>query len=151
MQPIHGTVETGWWRLDGAAKETQSRPMKVEADGMTEVPPDKSPLAPHDPRQWIYAATLRDADGRLLDQSISTLAPYRQLKLTTPEIEVKQLRDRWLEVSSPVFAHAVHTEDHGHELISDNWFDLLPGTPVRIRLADGAHADSIHFQPVMPR
>ena len=33
---------------------------------------------------------------------------------------------------------AVHAEDHGHELLSDNWFDLLPGVPVRVRLAHGA-------------
>jgi len=27
-------------------------------------------------------------------------------------------------------------EDHGRELLSDNWFDLLPGVPVRVYVTD---------------
>ena len=69
----------------------------------------------------------------------------------TPQIKVTPTADGCLEVSSPVFVHAVHTEDHGHELISDNWFDLLPGVPVRVRLAPGNTAESIHFEAVMAK
>jgi hypothetical protein len=68
-----------------------------------------------------------------------------------PQIKVTPLRDRWLEVSSRVFVHAAHAEDHGHELISDNWFDLLPGTPIRIRVAEGVDATALHLEAVMPR
>ena len=151
LQPVNGTVEAGWWRLDGAAKETESRPVAVEADGMIDVPPGKATAAPHDPHEWVYAATLRDEDGQTVDQSICLLTPYRELKLMPPQIKVTPLRDRWLEVSSRVFVHAAHAEDHGHELISDNWFDLLPGTPIRIRVAEGVDANAIHLEAVMPR
>jgi hypothetical protein len=34
------------------------------------------------------------------------------------------------------------------ELISDNWFDLLPGVTVQVRLAAGCKAESIHFEAV---
>ena len=68
-----------------------------------------------------------------IDQSIWLLLPHRELALATPEIQVTQQADGWIEVSSPVYCHAVHTEDHGREVVSDNWFDLLPGVPVWIK------------------
>jgi len=151
LQPINGTVEMGWWRLDGAAKQTESRPIAVQADGMLNVGPGRAAGSSPDSRQWLYAAVLRDQAGRFVDQSLSMSAPYRNLKLAPPHIKVAPLKERWLEVSSPVFAHAVHAKDHGHELISDNWFDLLPGVPIRIRMAEGANIDAVHLQAVMPR
>jgi hypothetical protein len=151
LQPVHATVEAGWWRLDGTAKETKLHKITVEADGMIELPPGKATTPWHNPHEWIYAATLRDKDGQTIDQSICLLTQYRDVKLMAPRIEVTPLRDRWLEVSSPVFVHAAHLEDHGHELISDNWFDLLPGTPIRIRVAQGVDASAIHLEAVMPR
>ena len=48
-----------------------------------------------------------------------------------------------LEISSPVFAHGVHVEDHGREVVSDNWFDLLPGVPKRVRVAGGRDAAAL--------
>jgi len=46
------------------------------------------------------------------------------------------------EVSSPVYCHGVHLEDHGHALISDNWFDLPPGVSVRLAAAGGIAIDT---------
>jgi hypothetical protein len=43
-----------------------------------------------------------------------------------------------VEIVSPVYGHGVHLEDHGHEVLSDNYFDLLPEVPVRVRVAAGA-------------
>jgi hypothetical protein len=56
-----------------------------------------------------------------------------------------------LEESGPVLAHAVHAEDHGHEVISYNWLDLLRGVSVRIRLAAGIKPEAVHLEAVMPR
>jgi hypothetical protein len=118
---------------------------------MIEVCSEKLPSAEkRDPRQWLYAAVLHGEDGLAIDQSLYFLLPYRKLAMPTPSIKITKGNDGLLEVSSPVFAHAVHTEDHGHELISDNWFDLLPGIPARVRVAAGHDPESIRLQAVMP-
>ena len=152
LRPVDGVVEFGWWRLDGTQRHVQSRSVAVAADGMVEAASEKVlPPAERDPSQWLYAAVLRGKDGRALDQSIWTLAPYRKMALSAPQIKVTPTGTGFLGVSSPVFVHAVHTEDHGHEVISDNWFDVLPGVPVCVRLPPGCTPQSIHFEAVMPK
>jgi len=152
LQAVNVTVESGWWQLDGGSKEAKSRPVNVSANSMLEVgseaiPPENE----RDPKAWVYASVLRGANGVPFDQSVVTLAPYRQLTLAAPAISVRSLPDNQLEVSSSVFCHAVHLEDHGREVISDNWFDLLPGVPVCVRVAPGHEPDRMLFNAVMPR
>ena len=152
LEPAKGTVETGWWRLDGRAKEVVAHPFAVEANGMLGVANEPLPAGgEHPPSEWLYAAVLRGPDGRAVDQAVWLGAPYRKLKLAPPRLETARLPDGSLEVCSAVFAHAVHTEDHGHELLSDNWFDLLPGVPVRLQVAAPGGAAAIHFAAVMPK
>ena len=148
LQPFSGTVEAGWWRVDGGGREAVSRPVSMPPNGMLEVfsaplPPDEA----RDPRAWVYAAVLRGEDGAALDQSLWTLRPHRELALAAPEIRVSPAAGGW-EVSSPVYCHGVHVEDHGREVISDNWFDLLPGVPVRVKAIDGARIEAGAFGAV---
>ena len=134
-----GTVELGWWRLDGTAREVESNRVNVAANEMLEV--GAAPLAApavRNPRQWLYAAVLRGTDGIAFDHSVWTLAPHRELALAKPEIQVHSLAAREIEISCPVYCHAVHVEDHGHELLADNYFDLLPGVPLRLRCTQDA-------------
>ncbi|SPE60311.1 hypothetical protein SBV1_410024 [Verrucomicrobia bacterium] len=152
LEPVTGTVDTGWWRLDGTDKEVSTHPLEVEADGMSEVAREPNPGGGrHDPREWLYAAVLRGADGRALDQAVCLGVPHRRLKLAEPHLVTARLSDGSLEVSSSVFVHAVHAEDHGRELISDNWFDLLPGVPVRMRVVSPNAAEPILFEALKPK
>jgi beta-mannosidase len=149
LEPVAGKVEYGWWRLDGGSRETQLREVTVPANGMIEVTSEKALSSKEkDPTQWLYASVLRK-DGLAADQSVWLLEPYRKLSVSPPQIKVAPCADGCLEASSPVYAHAVHVEDHGHELISNNWFDLLPGVPVRVRLAPGVKPESIQLEAVM--
>ena len=148
-EPCTATVEFGWRRLDGVQEEIDSRRVTFPLNSMQPVSEVEIPSADEkDPHEWLYAAVLRQEEGQVGDQSIWTLLPHRQLSLSSPRIEVVPLPDRWLEVSCPTYCHAVHVEDHGHEVISDNWFDLLPGIPVRVRLAQGITPDDIQFHAV---
>jgi beta-mannosidase len=148
LQPAEGVVQYGWWRLDGTQRLVQSRPVSVPANGMLEVASDKlPPSSERDPSKWLYAAVLQQG-GLAVDQSLWLLAPYRKLAVTSPKIKLLDAGNGCLEISSPVFAHGVHTEDHGREVISDNWFDLLPDVPVRVRLAPGIKPESLHLQAV---
>ncbi|MFZ1932308.1 MAG: sugar-binding domain-containing protein [Thermoguttaceae bacterium] len=151
LQPVEGIVEYGWWRLDGAGRSVQSRAVTIPADGMVQIASEKAASSTdRNPKQWLYAAVFRTGDVAV-DQSVWLLEPYRKLAVAKPQIKVTPCADGWLEVSSPVYAHGVHAEDHGHELISDNWFDLLPGVPVRVHLARGNGPESIHLEATMAR
>jgi len=151
-QAVKVLVEFGWRRLDGAAGDVASRALTVDANSMLEVAAAALPPAgERDPRQWLYAAVLRAPDGLATDQSVWLLRPFRELQLEAPRIDAVKVSGDCLEVSSPVFAHAVHAEDHGREMVSDNWFDLLPATPVRIRVASGFSPESIRFEALLPK
>jgi len=150
LEPVAGVVEAGWWRVDGGGRETQTYPVTAPPNSMLEVataalPSDEA----RDPRLWVYAAVLRGADGAARDQNIWTLRPHRELALAAPQIKVVALAGGALEVSSPVYCHGVHVEDHGHALLSDNWFDLLPSVPVRVQAPAGAALDAAAFMAVV--
>jgi len=148
LRPADVTIEVGWWRLDGSARDAETHAVEAAANRMVEVASAILDEAAHDPRQWLYAAVMRGSDGQALDQSVWTLAPHRELALAEPAIETADLGEGRLEVSSPVYCHGVHVEDHGRELISDNWFDLLPGVPLRLRRSDGQSATELGFGTV---
>jgi beta-mannosidase len=152
LEPLKGTVEVGWWRLDGQGKDVKTHRVALNADGMLELAKEPMPSrGPHDPTEWLYAAVLRGKDGRLLDQAVWLGVPCRRLKLAPPRLETIRHPDGSIEVSSAAFAHAVHAEDHGRELISDNWFNLLPHVPVTLRVAKPGAAEPIDFEAVLPK
>jgi beta-mannosidase len=146
---ITAVVEAGWWRLDGRQKETETWPAALPANSMLQVATAALPaVEPRDPRRWLYAAVLRGEDGAARDQSIWTLRPHRELALSTPEIHVMPLPGGEIEVSSPVYCHGVHVEDHGHALLSDNWFDLLPGVAIHLQCPEQASFHAAAFSAV---
>jgi len=144
-------VERGWWRLDGKDRNTESQTATVPPNEMLEV--GSTPLASadeRDGRKWLYAAVLCDTEAVPFDQSVWPLLPHRELALAPPKLTIRQLAADWLEVSSPVYCHAVHVEDHGGEALCDNWFDLLPGVPVRVRVAAGISPSDIRVEAIFP-
>jgi hypothetical protein len=86
--------------------------------------------------------------GLAIDHSVWVMAPHRELSLASPEIQVTQPSDGWIMISSPVYCHAVHFEDHGHEVLSDNWFDLLPGVAMRLQVVQPTQLEEITFTSV---
>jgi hypothetical protein len=147
LRVFQGRVEYGWWRLDGKDREIQAKPVLIEANQMLELYTEPI-TSGRDPRQWLYAAVLYPVLGPAIDHSIWLMRPHRELALAYPEIQVTQLEDGRMEVSSPVYCHAVHTEDHGRELIGDNWFDLLPGVAKCLHLSEQARFEDITFTAV---
>jgi len=141
------TVEAGWWHLDGTTREVTTHTLTLAPNSMQEITATPAETE-RDPRQWIYAAVLHDAGGHPCDQSIWTLVPQRELLVPAPEIRINAVGENECEVCSPVYCHAVHVEDHGRELLSDNWFDLLPGVPVRLRAVAGTPISALRFEAV---
>jgi Ig-fold domain len=94
------------------------------------------------PKEWLYAAVLT-GEGFPEDQAIWLFAPHRALALAKPEISITA-RNGALEVSSAVYCHGVHLEDEGHEVLTDNYFELIPGVshrvPITVPVASGNYA-----------
>jgi beta-mannosidase len=149
LQPCQGVVRYGWLRLDGSARQVQEKIVNIPADGMVEVASvPVPPKGERDPREWLYAATLA-GNGIPEDQAVWLLAPHRELALAKPEISAA-VHDGVLEVSSPVYCHGVHLEDGGHEVLADNYFDLLPGVPRRIPITAPTPAGTYPLAAVLP-
>jgi beta-mannosidase len=149
LETYRAVVRYGWYRLDGTQRVLQEKKISIPADGMIDVA--SAAMAPPNggsPREWLYAATL---EGRGLpnDQSIWLLAPHRELALSRPEI-TSRVREGVLEVRSPVYCHGVHLEDGGHEVLADNYFELLPGVPCRIPITTRTASNEYPWMAVMP-
>ena len=133
LSRVTGTVELGWFRLDGSERRTRTRRVAVPANGGTEVARDPLPPASRlDPREWVYAAILHA--GAVQDQCILPLLPYRQLAGPVPKIDAKA-EGQYLVFRSAAYCHGVHIEDGGRSLLEDNYFDLLPGVPRRVAMS----------------
>ena len=149
LQPFAGEVEAGWWQVDGGQRDVATWSVTVPANSMLPVTTALlSPAEQRDPRRWLYAAVLRGLEGAARDQSIWTLRPHRELALSAPRIRAMPLAGGGLEVSSPVYCHGVHVEDHGHALLSDNWFDLLPNVAIHLEGSEAARLEAASFTAV---
>ncbi|MHB9022595.1 MAG: glycoside hydrolase family 2 protein [Armatimonadota bacterium] len=132
LQSREGEVQHGWFRLDGTDRRLTTRQAAIPANGMVEIARENIP-DDLSPREWLYGAVLR-GEG-VEDQALWLLAPVRELALPEPQLSVIQ-QGNLLEISSPVFCHGVHYYDGGHEVLSDNYFDLLPGITRTVTVVD---------------
>ncbi len=149
MDARDAVVSIGWIRLDGSSREMRDVRIKLPANGVVEIARDAIPDASaRNPREWLYAAVMR-GDGIPDDQAIWLLAPHRELALARPVLAVSE-RGRMLEVKSDVYCHAVHLDDGGREVIADNYFDLLPGVPVRVAITNPTESGNYPLTAVMP-
>jgi len=145
------TISHGWMRVDGSDSRMRKRRVRVPANGMVEAAREKIPgRTAIDPREWLYAAYVEDADAGDVPPAVWTLAPHRELQLAKPFMEVAA-GNRSAKIVSPVYCHGVHVDDRGRSVVSDNYFDLLPGVPVTVRRTDGGNARKLHFRAVMPK
>ena len=149
LKSYEAAVRYGWVRLDGTGRELREKKIIIPADGMIEVASLPLPSrTERDPREWVYAALLK-GKGLPDDQAIWLPAPQRELALAKPDISVKN-NNGVLEVSSPVYCHGVHIEDGGHEVLADNYFDLLPGVPRHVAITAPNPSGTYSLSAVMP-
>jgi len=143
-------LSSGWLRLDGSDRRIKARRVRVPANGMVQVGVEPIPGRTRlDPREWFYAAWI-DKDGVASDASTWFLLPFRQLNVRKPQLKATP-RGATGSVTSNVFAHGVHIADEGRGVLSDNYFDLLPGIPRPVQRVDGRSAARLRFRAVLPK
>ncbi|NIA13906.1 MAG: hypothetical protein GWP08_07485 [Nitrospiraceae bacterium] len=140
-------VHYGWMRVDGTDERMQAKAVSLPANGVLEIGGEPiSTAAKLNLRQWIYTAYLT-GDGIEACPSIWLPMPHRELALAEPDILVTKRRHR-IQLVSSVYCHAVHCEDKGRPLLSDNYFDLLPGVPKTVEVLTSKNAENLHFHAV---
>jgi len=129
LKPVKCKVHYGWMRFDGTDAKMSTKAITVPANGMLEIATEKV-TAKMNPKDWLYTAYL-SGPGIEHNPCIWLLAPYRQLNVPKADIKVT-VKGKDIELVSKTYCHGVHIEDGGRALMSDNYFDLLPGVPRRI-------------------
>ena len=125
-------VTYGWFRVDGTARDVQTRNLLVASNAMVEIGRAAIDPAKRDPRDWVYAATMT-GPGIEDDHSIWKLVPCRELRLTPAKLMLVVSGDSMV-VSSNRFCAGVHCPEESGVELSDDYFDLLPGVPHVVRI-----------------
>ncbi len=146
LNPVRAILHRGWMHLDGSRNDVRAQKIEVPGNSVLEAPAERVPSKPV--RDRLYTARL-EGDGLDTDASTWFGAPFRELALAPPELRVRTAGRRIILTSS-VYCHGVHADDGGRGILSDNYFDLLPGVPRTIERLDGKPAKALRFTVVMP-
>jgi beta-mannosidase len=134
LEPRTVEITSGWYRIDGKAREVKSSKLRIGPNAMAEIGRTKAVTDRHDPKEWVYAATLT-GPGLEDDHSIWKLTTARELRIPSSELKV-QLDGDALTVTSDTFRFGVHVPEGDGVELSDNYFELLPGVPHTVRIVN---------------
>lgn len=138
-------VHFGWFRTDGTDALMSSKTLSCSPNSVLEVAREPiSPGSQRDPHAWVYAAWLTGEDLEAVP-CIWTFLPHRQLALSEPRLRVSVKANR-ITLLSDVYCHGVHYPDGGRRLLSDNYFDLVPGIPRTIEWSAGKMPKRLRFR-----
>lgn len=124
LGPVSCTVACGWYRVDGSDTDVTLHDVVLPANSMVEiarVPIPGNSARPHS--SWVYAA---HCEGHA--PSVLSLLPFRQLDRVSHRIQIERA-GLAVTLISQTYCHGVRHHDAGQPLLSDNYFDLLPGVP----------------------
>lgn len=76
---------------------------------------------------------LKDSTKKIIAENLHFFAKPKDLKLPKPNIKIKKISETEIEVSTDVLAKDIYLIGDTH--FSDNFFDLLPKSSKRIKLA----------------
>lgn len=123
------TLRYGAFAPDGTAGEWQEKSLVLPANASTVIA-----TLPQIPEGYIPCAMLLDENGEVIARRRFVEQPYHTLGLPKPEITV-EIADGVATYLSSSFAFGVCLDLDGDDAdLSDNFFDLYPGEPYRVKL-----------------
>jgi len=144
LEKLKLSVNYGWMRVDGSNTNMKSKEICVNKNSMLEIEREiitgKKMRNPH---EWIYTAYLTHGNT-ILSSSVWLLVPYRELTIPEPDIHVT-VKGKEIRLISQTYCHGVHFKDKGRIVLSDNYFDLLPGIPKSITYLKSKVPKKIQF------
>ncbi|NJD02146.1 MAG: beta-mannosidase [Ruminiclostridium sp.] len=121
-------LEYGYMTFGGTKEDTASRTVTIKPFTKAVVAAQMK-KGPHDTSKGLYYASA-DSNCSLIPAILRT-CDFRNMQITLPEIKVTGLKECGGEinftVSSDKYVHAVHFGLNDDVLLSDEYFDLLPG------------------------
>ena len=126
--------------LDFEGHSLWNRDQKIVLTAMTSKSylslPMKAVLSENDPRKVFLVVELLIGTGKSVSLNEYFFKPYKELVLPRPNISVKVVPTRTgftIELSSDKLARAVYLAAPNYPgVFSDNYFDLIPGTNVKV-------------------
>ncbi len=149
LEPQDVSVTYGWFRVDGAARDVQTKSLRLKPNSMVEIAHAKLADPKRDPKDWIYAATMT-GPGIDDDHSIWKCVPCRDLRLAKSDLQIARKGDDWT-VKCDKFAVGVHIPEDAGIQLTDNYFDLLPGVPHVVKVTRSAKPTGLDLVVSMPR
>jgi beta-mannosidase len=129
-QAVSSTVEFGVFGLSGDWPHRSSRDVELRAGGAARVASFDKSQWPRPQEQGAFATLMRD--GNVVSRNRLFLPQFSEMKWPRPEIRVR-IDSGEAIFECDVFTLGVCVDLSGQANLSDNFFDLYPGTPHRIR------------------
>ena len=102
-----------------------------------------------DNNAYGYIAYLYDKEGNLLFSNIYRLNKDKEYSYPKVDIMLTQISDNEFEIEAGRFARGVYLNPHDNEVVfSDNYFDLLADTPIRITTSKPVNVNDIEIMCV---
>jgi len=149
LDPHDVEVAYGWYRVDGKAREIKTKRLRIGPNGMADIAHTKAAGVGHDPKDWVYAATLT-GPGLADDHSIWKQTTYRDLRVAKGGLKV-EVKGNNMTLTSDTFCAGVHIPEKSDSQISDNYFELLPGVPHRIKILKPSTSGAYSLAIAIPR
>ena len=144
LKQLKLSVHYGWMRVDGSDSKMKSKAFCIDANSMVEIGSEMiAGRKVMDPREWIYTAYIAKKNV-VLDTNTWLLVPYRELAIPDSDIRVT-VKGKKIQLISKTYCHGVHFRDNGKAVLSDNYFDLLPGVPKSITCLNSRDPKKIRF------
>ena len=161
LSPVRASLRTRLLDFQGKVLSTSTSDVDLPAQSSTllATKTDAELLASADPAQTFAVYELL-ADGKVWSRNEVFFREMREANLPVPKVEARWSAANEVTLSSPVLArHVALTFGDLDVHASDNYFDLLPGETVTVKLDTKAGADQLQkamkittltdaFQPV---
>ena len=161
LSPVRASLRTRLLDFQGKVLSTSTSDVDLPAQSSTRLATktDAELLASADPAQTFAVYELL-ADGKFVSRNEVFFREMREANLPVPKVEARWSAANEVTLSSPVLArHVALTFGDLDVHASDNYFDLLPGETVTVKLDTKAGADQLQkamkittltdaFQPV---
>ena len=144
LKPLKFTVHYGWMHVNGSESKMKSKAVRIKANSMIEMEKENINTS-LDSHEWIYTAYLAKNKTLLCQPSVWLFTPYRKLRIPKCDIRVT-IKNKKIKLISKTYCHGVHLKDNGKPLLSDNYFDLLPGIPKTIEIQNSKNPKKILFR-----
>jgi beta-mannosidase len=139
--PVSGELRVRLMKFDGAVVSDKTQAIEIPA--LSSAVYNRVPDAPQGERTGIFAVAELTVESKLVSRNLLFFAAPKELHLPPAHVTAEWTASG-LRLSSNVLARSVYVSFGDLDVkLSDDYFDLLPGQPVDIRVDSAVPADQL--------